>query len=372
MSITVTQGPLGGIRIGTAHPQEANRVELSGVAVQTGADGGLRVQLGQLSMRHLRLAQGAAQIDIAQATLKDVAATLTGPVSAGGLELRRLSVEEVQLQGIRVSLPEGLPAGVSVSPGSATGPWRLDALAGLEGVLRAFVTDAAWIVDADVKMPIARGQLDFDAVVVEHFGPNSVMGLSRGGLYVDAPNLGRRFLAVFTSAQIPGATFEERGGWPISRVAHRGRLDLQAFVSGLLARGGGAPLGKAAGPHVEATLDRTRLGGELQLGDGALGTERCHLVLAGHARGKNSLKLTAEVLGEELVVRLPELSASHATFELFGKTGCCGPVVGELRAQLEGLRPPPGRPAAAPSIVVTLDHLGLRHFTLGEVDTPNP
>ena len=72
------------------------------------------------------------------------------------------------------------------------------------GALNAEITDAHLLFDAQVRVPIARGVVDFNRATVEHVGPDSRMGVSRMGIYVDAPN-GRSYLYQFPSAPVAGA-----------------------------------------------------------------------------------------------------------------------------------------------------------------------
>ncbi|MED5618965.1 hypothetical protein [Ideonella sp. BN130291] len=306
--------------------------------------------------RGLSLRLGAVHATVAELQLQGVDLLLAVPGAPGAGPLRGGHIDQVLLQGVDIT-PGGaaaLPA-VPVSPAA----WRLEPLAGLEGTLRALVTDAAWIVDADITLPLQAGVLDFDRVVVEHVGPNSVMGISRGGLYVDAPNLGRRYLLLFTGADVPGARFEHRSAGFGARVSERGAIDLAGLVQGLLSRADTAPIGKPANEEVQASLDRTRLSGELHLGDGWLGTARQHAALVGQAHGKNRVSLLAEVLGHKLVASIPELTASEAAFDLGGLPARCGSVLAQVHAELTGLR-------GQPQMRLTLPQMTLRDVTLGE------
>jgi len=239
--------------------------------------------------------------------------------------------------------------------------WRLDPIAGLEGAIRAFITDAAWVIDADVTLPLRGGTIDFDTVVVEHLGPNSSMGISRGGLYIDAPNNSRRYLFVFTGGDLPGATFEQRrapgfGG----RKGDRGALDLNALALGLLEHRG-LPFGRAASQEVADTLDRTRLNGEMHLGDGWIGTDRHRALLAGQAHGRNRLSVLAEVVGRQLAISLLDMSVSEAVFDVGGTPGRCGPLSADLRIEVTGLR-------EVPAVTLSLRLANLQSLVIGDPD----
>ena len=89
-------------------------------------------------------------------------------------------------------------------------------------------------------MPIRQGQVDFKDATVEHVGPDSRMGVSRLGLYVDAPN-GRSYLYQFPSAPVAGVEYERRGALLGPFVTDRGNLRLQEFGEWLLRKPGGQP-----------------------------------------------------------------------------------------------------------------------------------
>ncbi|UUX94338.1 hypothetical protein [Aquabacterium sp. J223] len=258
-----------------------------------------------------------------------------------------MEIDQVRLGGVRFE------AALSALPVPTTdGAWVLDALRGLHGRLRAFVTDAAWVLDAEVELPVHGGRLDFGQVTVSHIGPDSVMGASHLGVYVDTP-AGRQYLALFGSALPPGVAFEQRGGGLLGpRVRDRGGIDLPAFVAGVLQPRGG-PLVRAAGPSWQA-LQRTRLEGELQLGDGALAGPGASLRLDGADRGRNRLLLRAAQAGHALSLELPALQGHDLVLERGGQRLTAASVEGRLSVRVEGLA------GAAPRLAVTADPLVLR------------
>lgn len=301
------------------------------LVLSLGADGQLRIKAERLAASGLQLALGDGALAVDQAELRGVTATLSA-AAGSRMELEAASVAELQLQGARLTLPPAALRGTGAAAGMT---WKLDALAGLQGMLKALITDAAWVLDADMRVPISDGRLDFNRVTVEHLGPDSSMGVSHMGVYVDAPN-GRTYLYMFSGPQVPGVTFEHRGALFGSRVTDRGSLDVRAFAECLLRHAGGQAVGWA--PHqTAATLDRTRLDGKLQLGDGAFGIEQQYLVLDGRSQGRNRIELSAAVVSRELTMRWLGLSASEARFELLGRAGRTGPVEGTLSVQAGGL-----------------------------------
>lgn len=261
-----------------------------------------RASAGELVLRDLQWQQGALRGRLEEVVLREVS-MLNGPHG-----LRRLAAASVELRGLTAS------STLRASTSPPLGTWRFDMLRGMDGTLRAFVTDAAWIVDADITLPLQHGRLNFDRVVVEHVGPNSVMGLSRGGLYLDAPHLGRRYLYVFTAPEVPGASFEQRADGQ-QHIAYRGAIDLHAFMAGLLG-GAGRALGRPADPAVFTMLDRTRLTGELQCGDGLLSMPGGRVVFSGKSVGRNRIGLSSAVLARELLLRLPDLQADELQLDL--------------------------------------------------------
>jgi hypothetical protein len=249
----------------------------------------------------------------------------------------------------------------------APGDWRFDALDRMEGALRVFIRDAAWVVDADISIPVTAGRLDFDHVVVEHLGPNSSMGISRNSIYIDAPNQVRTDLFRFGTPTVPGAVFETRGaGFPGTRVTDRGSIELKAFIEAMLEAPADQQVGGIASREVQVMLDRTKLDGELRLGDGPIGTAQHHAVLAGQAQGRNRISLTAAVLGQRLVVRIPELAADTVRFELFGRPGRAGALSAHVELQLTGLSGTAAQREGDGGIAATVSRLSLRDVELGE------
>jgi hypothetical protein len=303
----------------------------------------LRLQSDRFECCGLELQIGPFAVEAARVVWRELQLVLEGS------ELRELKAAELEIHGARASA-DALQAGWS-----GAGRWQLDALAALEGLLRAFVTDAAWIVDADVSVPVQQGRIDFDRVSVEHIGPNSSLGLSHGGLYVDTPNLGRRYLYVFTAASVPGVEVEQRGGGWGARIADRGTLDIAALAQRLLADR--EPIGQVAGPDVEATFARTRLSGELQLGDGVLGHQNARLSLCGKATGKNRIAVSAPVLSQGLVLRLPELQGRDASFDWRGQRGHCDALNACIELEVS-VQP-------KPKLRLVIDEMKLRALRLG-------
>lgn len=317
----------------------------------------MQVEAASIEAQDLRWRLGDTPLRIARARARQLSATLAPAGPGQPPRLLGATAAELELLGVELE-PADWPGLPEVSTLRGEQP-RLDALGAMQGLLHAFVTDAVWVVDAEVRVALRDGRIDFNQVAVEHIGPDSSMGISRGGLYIDSPKLGRQYLYLFTARDIPGTHFETRQG---RKVRDRGQLDLRAFAQGLWAQGRPAPPGKMANRHVESTLDRTRLTGELQFGDGALGSTRRHVVLTGQAEGKNRLIVSAAVLSHKLVLRMPDLAAREARFALAGLDGTSGPISADLSARVSGLGN--GSP---PELALSLGHLKVEDLRVGEV-----
>lgn len=243
-----------------------------------------------------------------------------------GLALDVASVETagVQLHGPLPALPpvqEGKPAA-----------WSLDPLATAEGAIGAEIIDAHLVFDANVTVPIRHGRVRFNDATVEHVGPDSRMGVSRLGIYLDAPN-GRSYLYQFPSAQVAGVEYERRGGLLGALVSDRGSLMVQAFAEAVLGRLGG---GEGLGITEQARLlfDRTAVKGEVRLGDGKLVVPGLRAELQGRAKGRNTVRLNSDAVGRGLVAAIDALSVRDAVVQAAGRTLQCDEITGALTLSL--------------------------------------
>jgi hypothetical protein len=269
--------------------------------------------------------------------------------------LRHLALDELRLQALIIELPLPPPPTADAAGAAA---WDLAPVAGLGGELRIEVTDAAWLFDADVRVPIEAGSIDFDRATVSHIGPDSSMGLSRLGLYVDAPN-GRQYLAMLAAPALDGLRFERRGALTLAPL-------LQALLGGI------RPLVPAAG--AQALLQRTRVGGTLRLADGPMGDRGRAgpaLSLTGAAAGHNQVELASPTGGGGLLLRWPRLSAEGLRWPLPGPTGDAGCVSADALSgslSIEVAAAPGGRMRA----VLRAPELLLRRLRLPAVSTGRP
>ncbi|MBI5277569.1 MAG: hypothetical protein HY854_14025 [Burkholderiales bacterium] len=206
--------------------------------------------------------------------------------------------------------------------------WFLGPLATADGTIRAEIVDAHLGFDAQVTVPIRYGQVDFDDATVEHVGPDSRMGVSRMGLYVDAPN-GRSYLYQFPSTPVAGVEFEHRGALLGTLVSDRGKIQLQAFGEWLLAQlDGGQGLGVTE--QARQLLQRTSLQGDLQLGEGKV-------VLPGvqaERVGRQAVRIHSEAVGSGFTIELPSLVLRNVVLDAGGRQLVCHEVKGALVLKL--------------------------------------
>jgi hypothetical protein len=318
---------------------QVGELRTSGVSSESATEDTTLLRVERLEARDVTLHAAVGTASVASATLSNVSVRLrAAPATADPIDrLAEVGIEELCIEGARFELGS--------VPGRSGGRpalrWELGPLASLDGTLHADITDAAWVFDAHVTIPIVRGRIDFNRATVEHVGPDSSMGVSRMGIYVDAPT-GRHYLYLLSATHVPGTTFERRGG--LFSGTDRGSIDIAPFIEGFL---GGLPLGKLAS-DVRDMLARTRLSGTFLPGDGVLGQDRDRVVLTGRAQDANRLELSSASPGPGLVLRLEALSATASRFERFGMRVSTGSVSGALSVQLTHA---PGGPSALASVV---------------------
>jgi hypothetical protein len=236
------------------------------------------------------------------------------------LEVASAELSGVKLQGL-LDLPE---------PSAAS--WSLVPLATAEGHIRARIVDAHLVFDADVTVPIRQGQVDFNTATVAHVGPDSRMGVSRLGVYVDAAN-GRSYLYQFASPPVAGVDYERRGSFLGARVSDRGRLQLQAFAETLLRQG---PAGHGPGLTQQSRMlfDRTSVSGEVRLGDGRFAAPGVQADLAGRAQGRNVVRLHSASVGRGLSIEIALLAVRNAVLDVHGTQVRCAEVTAALKLEL--------------------------------------
>lgn len=233
-----------------------------------------------------------------------------------------------QMQATALRLAAGMLA--SADAGSA---WSLEPLAAAEGMLRAQIADAHLMFDADVHVPVRQGRIDFNQATVAHVGPDSRMGVSRLGVYVDAPN-GRSYLYQFSTAPVAGVEFEKRGPLLAPWSTQRGRLELRPFAEGLLRQGAGSAAEGVTAPS-RVLLDRTTLSGHLQLGDGRIEGAGLQVELTGAAQHRNLLRVHSPTAARSLDVAIEAVAMKNLAWEAGGAQLRCDEITGSLALHLE-------------------------------------
>jgi hypothetical protein len=337
-----------GLEVGTSGDAARNRCSLEGLAWKKSGDPGvLELTAQALEATSLRLATGEWVLEIGRVDLRQLTAQVHADAGAPGLSgLSALKAAEAELSGVRLQGPLAVPpqmqaalralqgtgGGTAPEAAAAAGAWSLGPLGAAEGTIRGRITDAHLLFDADVTVPLRHGQIDFNDATVEHVGPDSRMGVSRLGLYVDAPN-GRSYLYQFASAPIAGVEFERRGALLSPWVSERGKLHLQPFAEAMLRQCiGGAAQGLTE--QARLLLGRTALSGQVQLGDGLLAVPGAQARMKGRAEGRNAIGLSSEALGRGLAAEMPSFSATDAAATWKGAQLACDSVTARLKLQL--------------------------------------
>jgi hypothetical protein len=217
------------------------------------------------------------------------------------------------------------------------------------------VKDALWFADADVAVPIRQGAIDFNAIVIENVGPNSLMGVSPAGIHVTGPAGQVRVPLVAFPSPPPGVSFGTAGGFPFSR-GDRGRIDLLPFLHALLESPPGQPLARPADPNLSGALARTRVKGEVQVGDGTLARGGQRIELVGRAAGKNRCTLDSPSMAQRLVIRVPQFAATAASLALPGRELRVAALDAIVEAHVLGHDSPPGSPGILLSIELAKLH----------------
>ena len=321
-----------GLELGAADQDAGNRCLLDGLAWNAGQDGPPEFRVRRLEATALRLASGPFTLEIGRLAVHKLAGQVR--FDNGLPRLGSLVAESAELSGVTVQGPVILPkqSRPAATGESASNAWSLGPLATADGTLRGKILDAHLMFDADVTVPIRQGRIHFNDATVEHVGPDSRMGVSRMGFYVDAPN-GRSYLYQFPTAPVRGVEFERRGAMLGPWVTDRGQLELQAFGEWLLAHAlGGRGLGVTE--QARLLLGRTALSGEVQAGDGRFAAPGVQADLVGRAEGRNAVRIHSEAVGQGLTVEMSALSAREAVLHAKGLQVRCGEVAARLTLQL--------------------------------------
>ncbi|RYF15078.1 MAG: hypothetical protein EOO30_15875 [Comamonadaceae bacterium] len=316
-----------GLTLASTGQDSGNRFALQGVTLGSRDDGAIEIGIARFEAASLRVASGPLVLEVGQLALHELVALVR--IEEGKPRLFSLRAASAELSGVKVHGPLVLPPHAK---GDAHGAWMLGPLAAANGTIRAEIVDAHLLFDADVTVPIREGEVEFKDATVEHVGPDSRMGASRLGLYVDAPN-GRSYLYQFASTPVAGVEFERRGAMLGPWVTDRGKLHLQPFAEWLLRQ----PWSEGAmGITEQARLlfDRTRLDGELRLGDGKFAAPGVQAEVVGRAEGRNVVRVHSEAVGQGLHVDVDSLLARSAVLGLRGTQVRCDEVAGAFKLRL--------------------------------------
>jgi hypothetical protein len=304
-----------GFELAAIDKAAGNRFALEGVTCKPGQDGAIEVRVQKLEATALRLVFGPLVLDVGRIAVHELVARIR--TDAGAARLAAVEAREAEFSGWKLQGPLSLPSQIrkvwdasQKTAEPAADAWRLDPLGQAEGTVRAQITDAHLLFDADVTVPIRHGEIDFNDATVEHVGPDSRMGISRLGLYVDAPN-GRSYLYQFASAPLAGVEFERRGALLSPWVSERGKLQLQAFAESTL-RQGRESLDPGLTAQARLLLGRTALSGDVRLGDGVLAMPGMQVHLEGRDGGANVLALHADSVGRGLTAEIASFAARDA------------------------------------------------------------
>ena len=331
-----------GLKLGASDNVAHDRWSLEGVTWKSEQEGAIEVGARQFEAIALRLASGAITLEIDRIAVRELVGHLR--TDAGAPHLTALEAAEAELSGVRLQGPLTMPpqlraawqalrsTDASATPSTAAEAWCLGPLDAADGTIRGEITDAHLLFDADVTVPIRQGHIDFNDATVEHVGPDSRMGVSRLGLYVDAPN-GRSYLYQFASAPLAGVEFERRGALLNPWVSERGKLHLKTFAETMLRQSAGGQ-GQGLTEQARLLLGRTALSGEVQLSDGLFAVPGLHVRLEGRAEGRNAVAMHSEALGEGLTVEMAALSASKAVADWRGAQMGCEEITARLKLQL--------------------------------------
>jgi hypothetical protein len=337
------------LALAPADQDASNRFSFEGLTFGSGNDGALEIAIRKFEAASLRVASGPFKLEVGRFALHRLVALVR--IEGGKPRVWTVEAASAELAAVKVHAPLVLSrqpkggvhalhaqGGTSASADStagaaAAGSWCLGPLAAAHGRIRAEIVDAHLLFDADVTVPLHQGQVDFNKATVEHVGPDSRMGVSRLGLYVDAPN-GRSYLYQFPSAPVAGVEYERRGALPGPWGTDRGNLRLQEFGEWLLRQPGG---GQFLGLTEQARLlfDRTAVSGEVRLGDGRFAAPGVQADVVGSAEGRNAVRVHSEAVGRGLAVEMTSLSVRRAVLGAGEMEMTCNEVAGAIMLRLD-------------------------------------
>ena len=337
-----------GLEVGSSDLAEGNRCSLQGVTWKADEDGEIEVRIDRFEAADVRVASGSLVLEIGRITARAFLARVH--TASGTLRLAAAGAEEVAFSDLKLHGPLVMPSQLqealkAARPNDAGAPskdvvaaawpadaWRLAPLAEAEGTIQSRITDAHLLFDADVTVPIRHGEIDFNQATVEHVGPDSRMGVSRLGLYVDAPN-GRSYLYQFASAPLAGVEFERRGALLGPWISERGKLQLQAFAESMLRQGRRGP-GQGLTEQARTLLDRTAISGTVHLGDGVFALPGMHVRFDGRDGGSNQVRLRSRSAGGGITAEVDSASLRDASLMWRGAQACFEQMTAALQLEI--------------------------------------
>lgn len=314
-----------GLALASSDAATGNRFSLDGLTVGPARDGVTEIAIRRMEAASLQVASGPFNLEVGHGVVHKLVARVG--IRDGLPRLLAVEAADAEVSGVKVHGPVTGPSS-DATPGHA---WSFGPLAAADGAIQAEIVDAHLSFDAQVKVPIRQGRIDFGDATVEHVGPDSRMGVSRMGIYVDAPN-GRSYLFQFSSPPVAGVEYEKRGAVLGPWVTDRGRLQLQAFGEWLLRQ---PRSGKGMGFTEQARLlfERTAASGDVQLGDGKIAAPGVQGEMAGRAEGHNAVRLHSQAVGRGVTVEMPSLLVRNAALGSATAQLQCDSVAGALTLQ---------------------------------------
>ncbi|MDM0109346.1 hypothetical protein QTH97_30765 [Variovorax sp. J22R24] len=357
------------MQLGVSDGLGRDRLTLEGISWAAGIGGAAEIGIARLEATSVMLRSGPHEIRVGRVAVQGLRCTLES--AEGRMRLGAMTAERIEVAGLKLSGPLEMPsqfqpfadrlrqAGAAApapnpSAGATLPDWFLGPLAAAEGSIRGHIEDAQLLFDAEVTIPIRGGRIDFGDATVGHVGPDSRMGVSRMGIYVDAPN-GRSYVFQFAAAPIRGVEFERRGIPLGPFVAERGRIDLQRFAESLLSAAA-SHAGQGLTEQARTLLGRTSLEGEIRLGDSSVAMPGARAQLQRDRAGDNTLRLRSPKVAAGLDVELASLAVRAACAHFGGLEGQCETIAGQLRASLGGS----GAESRFELEIASLQLLGLR------------
>lgn len=318
-----------GLALGSTQQEAGNRVSLEGLAFAARPDGMLEIGIRKFEAAALRAASGPLTLELARLAVHELVAVVR--MEGGRPRLQSFEAAGAELSEVKVHGPLVQPAVESSTASAPATSWRLDPLAAADGTVRAKIIDAHLMFDADVTVIVRQGRVDFNQATVAHAGPDSRMGISRLGLYVDAAN-GRSYLYQFSAAPVGGVEYERKGAFLGGWGADRGKVELQPFLEGLLRQQGGGWT-QGITQQTRVLLARTSVSGEVRLDDGTFAAPGAQAELAGRAEGRNVVRIRSEAVGRGVAVEMDSLSARKLVLGSGVQLGC-EEITGALTLQL--------------------------------------